>query len=33
MVCELKDGYYVNFGIGILILVVNYVLEGIDVMF
>ena len=30
---ELKDGYYVNLGIGIPTLVSNYVPEGIDVMF
>ena len=29
---ELKDGYYVNLGIGIPTLVANYVPEGIDVM-
>ena len=30
---ELKDGYYVNLGIGIPTLVSNYVPEGMDVMF
>ncbi len=29
---ELKDGYYVNLGIGIPTLVANYVPEGMDVM-
>ena len=29
---ELKDGYYVNLGIGIPTLVANYVPEGIEVM-
>jgi 3-oxoacid CoA-transferase subunit B len=31
--CELRDGYYVNLGIGILTLVANYIPKGIDVMF
>ncbi|GAK98532.1 succinyl-CoA:3-ketoacid-coenzyme A transferase subunit B [Nonlabens ulvanivorans] len=30
---EVKDGYYVNLGIGIPTLVANYVLQGIDVEF
>jgi 3-oxoacid CoA-transferase subunit B len=30
---EVKDGYYVNLGIGIPTLVANYVLEGINVEF
>ncbi len=29
---ELRDGYYVNLGIGIPTLVANYVPEGMDVM-
>ena len=29
---ELKDGYYVNLGIGIPTLVANYVPEGMQVM-
>lgn len=32
VVQELQDGWYVNLGIGILMLVVNYIFEGIEVM-
>lgn len=31
VVKELQDGFYVNFGIGLLMFVVNYVLEGVEV--
>lgn len=31
VVCELIDGVYVNLGIGLLILVVNYIFDGVDV--
>lgn len=31
VVQELIDGVYVNFGIGLLILVVNYIFDGVDV--
>src|SRR5574339_1134368 len=30
---ELRDGYYVNLGIGIPTLVANYIPKGIDIMF
>lgn len=32
VVCEFVDGFYVNFGIGLLIFILNYIVDGFDVV-
>jgi len=32
VVCEFVDGFYVNFGIGLLMFIFNYLLDGVYVV-